>query len=214
MKQGHPDYIVVEGPIGVGKTTLAKRLAKTFDTELMLELAAENPFLPRFYSDPKSVALPTQLFFLFQRAKQLEALRQTDMFKSVQVSDFLIEKDKLFASVTLDDDELALYHQVYDRLTLDSPVPDLVIYLQAPIDILMQRIIERGHDYERPMSRNYLKKISDTYVEFFYHYTTAPLLIVNTNDFDLSGNDRDYNLLLEHIKHLPPGRHYFNPIEL
>ncbi len=214
MKQGHPDYIVVEGPIGVGKTTLAKRLAKTFDTELMLELAAENPFLPRFYSDPKSVALPTQLFFLFQRAKQLEALRQTDMFKSVQVSDFLIEKDKLFASVTLDDDELALYHQVYDRLTLDSPVPDLVIYLQAPIDILMQRIIERGHDYERPMNRNYLKKISDTYVEFFYHYTTAPLLIVNTNDFDLSGNDRDYNLLLEHIKHLPPGRHYFNPIEL
>lgn len=214
MKQGHPDYIVVEGPIGVGKTTLAKRLAKTFDTELMLELAAENPFLPRFYSDPKSVALPTQLFFLFQRAKQLEALRQTDMFKPVQVSDFLIEKDKLFASVTLDDDELALYHQVYDRLTLDSPVPDLVIYLQAPIDILMQRIIERGHDYERPMNRNYLKKISETYVEFFYHYTTAPLLIVNTNDFDLSGNDRDYSLLLEHIRRLPPGRHYFNPIEL
>jgi deoxyadenosine/deoxycytidine kinase len=214
MKQGHPDYIVVEGPIGVGKTTLAKRLAKTFDTELMLELAAENPFLPRFYSDPKSVALPTQLFFLFQRAKQLEALRQTDMFKPVQVSDFLIEKDKLFASVTLDDDELALYHQVYDRLTLDAPVPDLVIYLQAPIDILMQRIIERGHDYERPMNRNYLKKISETYVEFFYHYTTAPLLIVNTNDFDLSGNDRDYNLLLEHLRHLPPGKHYFNPIEL
>ena len=114
MKQGHPDYIVVEGPIGVGKTTLAKRLAKTFNTELMLELAAENPFLPRFYADPKSVALPTQLSFLFQRAKQLEYLRQTDMFKPVQVSDFLIEKDKLFASVTLDDDELALYHQVYE----------------------------------------------------------------------------------------------------
>ncbi len=213
MKQGHPDYIVVEGPIGVGKTTLAKHLAKTFNTELLLELAAENPFLPRFYSDPRSVALPTQLFFLFQRAKQIESLRQTDMFKPVQVSDFLIEKDKLFASVTLDDDELALYHQVYDRLTLDAPVPDLVIYLQAPIDILMQRIIERGHDYERPINRSYLKKISDAYVEFFYHYTTSPLLIVNTNDFDLSGNDRDYNLLLEHIRHLPPGRHYFNPIE-
>jgi deoxyadenosine/deoxycytidine kinase len=214
MKQGQPDYIVVEGPIGVGKTTLAKRLAKTFGTELMLELAAENPFLPRFYSDPKSVALPTQLFFLFQRAKQLEALRQTDMFKPVQVSDFLIEKDKLFASVTLDDDELALYHQVYDRLTLDAPVPDLVIYLQAPLDTLMQRIIERGHDYERPINRSYLKKISEAYVEFFYHYTTSPLLIVNTNDFDLSGNDRDYNLLLEHIRHLQPGRNYFNPIEL
>ncbi len=211
MSKNHPDYIVVEGPIGVGKTTLAKRLAKTFNTELMLELAAENPFLPRFYSDPKSVALPTQLYFLFQRAKQIESLRQTDMFKPVQVSDFLIEKDKLFASVTLDDDELSLYHQVYDRLTLDAPVPDLVIYLQAPLDALMQRIIERGHDYERPINRSYVKKISEAYVEFFYYYSTSPLLIVNTNDFDLSGNDRDYNLLLEHIRQLPLGKHYFNP---
>lgn len=213
MKEGHPDYIVVEGPIGVGKTTLAKRLAKTFNTELMLELAAENPFLPRFYVDPKSVALPTQLFFLFQRAKQIESLRQTDMFKPVQVSDFLIEKDKLFASVTLDDDELALYNQVYERLTLDAPIPDLVIYLQAPIDVLMQRIIERGHDYERPINRSYLKKISEAYVEFFYYYTTSPLLIVNTNDFDLSGSDKDYTLLLEHIRQLQPGKHYFNPLE-
>ncbi len=211
MNKNHPDYIVVEGAIGVGKTTLAKRLARTFNTELMLELAAENPFLPRFYSDPKSVALPTQLYFLFQRAKQIEALRQTDMFKPVQVSDFLIEKDKLFASVTLDDDELALYNQVYERLTLDAPVPDLVIYLQAPLDTLMQRIIERGIDYERPISRSYLKKISEAYVEFFYYYTTSPLLIVNTNEFNLSGNDRDYNLLLDHIKSLPPGKHYFNP---
>ncbi len=211
MSKSHPDYIVVEGAIGVGKTTLAKRLARTFNTELMLELAAENPFLPRFYSDPKSVALPTQLYFLFQRAKQIEALRQTDMFKPVQVSDFLIEKDKLFASVTLDDDELALYNQVYERLTLDAPVPDLVIYLQAPLDTLMQRIIERGIDYERPISRSYLKKISEAYVEFFYYYTTSPLLIVNTNEFNLSGNDRDYNLLLDHIKRLPPGKHYFNP---
>jgi deoxyadenosine/deoxycytidine kinase len=211
MSKKHPDYIVVEGPIGVGKTTLAKRLAKTFNTELMLELAGENPFLPRFYADPKSVALPTQLSFLFQRAKQIESLRQTDMFKPVQVSDFLIEKDKLFASVTLDDDELSLYNQVYERLTLDAPIPDLVIYLQAPLDILMQRIIERGHDYERPINRKYVKKISEAYVEFFYYYTNSPLLIVNTNDFDLSGNDRDYNLLLEQIGRLPPGKHYFNP---
>ncbi len=211
MKQGHPDYIVVEGPIGVGKTTLAKKLADTFNTDLMLELAAENPFLPRFYSDPKSVALPTQLFFLFQRAKQLESLRQTDMFKPVQVSDFLIDKDKLFASITLDDDEMDLYHQVYERLTLDAPVPDLVIYLQAPVDILMQRIMERGHHYERPINRSYLKKVSDAYVEFFYYYNNSPLLIVNTDDFDLSGNERDYKLLLEHINQLPPGRHYFNP---
>lgn len=213
MKQ-IPDYIVVEGPIGVGKTTLATKLAKTFDTELMLELANENPFLMRFYSDPKSVALPAQLFFLFQRAKQIEELRQTDMFKPVQVSDFLIEKDKLFASITLNDDELALYHQVYEKLTLDVPVPDLVIYLQAPVDILLQRIRERGRDFERPLTRHYLHKISDAYIEFFYHYASSPLLIVNTQDFDLSTNDRDYEVLLEHIYQLQPGRHYFNPIDL
>ena len=213
MRKSHPDYIVVEGPIGVGKTTLAKRLAKTFNTELMLELATDNPFLPRFYSDPKSVALPTQLYFLFQRAKQIESLRQTDMFKPVQVSDFLMEKDKLFASVTLDEDELFLYNEVYDKLTLDAPEPDLVIYLQAPLDILMQRIIERGLDYERPINRNYVKKISDAYIEFFYYYTTSPLLIVNTDDFDLSNNESNFELLLEQIQSISPGKHYFNPKE-
>ena len=138
MNKDHPDYIVVEGPIGVGKTTLAKRLAKSFNTELMLELATENPFLPRFYSDPKTVALPTQLFFLFQRAKQIESFRQKDMFRPIQVSDFLIEKDRLFASVTLDTDELNLYQQVYDRLTIDNHTPDLVIYLQAPTEMGMK----------------------------------------------------------------------------
>lgn len=213
MSKSHPDYIVVEGPIGVGKTTLAKRLAKTFNTELMLELATDNPFLPRFYSDPKSVALPTQLYFLFQRAKQIESLRQTDMFKPVQVSDFLIEKDKLFASVTLDEDELFLYNEVYDKLTLDAPEPDLVIYLQAPLDVLMQRIIERGLDYERPINRNYVKKISDAYIEFFYYYTSSPLLIVNTDDFDLSNSNKDFELLLEQIQNISPGKHYFNPKE-
>jgi deoxyguanosine kinase len=213
VSKSHPDYIVVEGPIGVGKTTLAKRLAKTFNTELMLELATDNPFLPRFYSDPKSVALPTQLYFLFQRAKQIESLRQTDMFKPVQVSDFLIEKDKLFASVTLDEDELFLYNEVYDKLTLDAPEPDLVIYLQAPLDVLMQRIIERGLDYERPINRNYVKKISDAYIEFFYYYTSSPLLIVNTDDFDLSNSNKDFELLLEQIQNISPGKHYFNPKE-
>ncbi len=213
MSKRHPDYIVVEGPIGVGKTTLAKRLAKTFNTELMLELATDNPFLPRFYSDPKSVALPTQLYFLFQRAKQIESLRQTDMFKPVQVSDFLMEKDKLFASVTLDEDELFLYNEVYDKLTLDAPEPDLVIYLQAPLDVLMQRIIERGLDYERPINRNYVKKISDAYIEFFYYYTSSPLLIVNTDDFDLSNSNKDFELLLEQIQNISPGKHYFNPKE-
>lgn len=211
MKHGRPDFIVVEGPIGVGKTTLAKKLAETLNTDLLLEQAEENPFLPRFYADPKAAALPTQLFFLFQRAKQLESLRQADMFQPVHVSDFLIEKDKLFASVTLDDEELALYHQVYDRLTLNVPKPDLVIYLQAPVDDLLRRIGERGRDVERLIKREYLKKISDAYVEFFYYYSGSPLLIVNTEDFNFSSNDNNYDRLLEHINQLPPGRHFFNP---
>ena len=214
MSKKHPDYIVVEGPIGVGKTTLAKRLAKSYNTELMLELPTENPFLPRFYSDPKTVALPTQLFFLFQRAKQIESLRQKDMFRPIQVSDFLIEKDKLFASVTLDSDELNLYQQVYNRLTIDNHSPDLVIYLQAPIETLLQRIMTRGYYYEKSINHDYLKKISDAYIEFFYNYTSSPLLIVNTDDFDLSEDEKNYNLLLEHISTLSTGRHYFNPIQI
>ena len=214
MSKKHPDYIVVEGPIGVGKTTLAKRLAKSFNTELMLELATENPFLPRFYSDQKTVALPTQLFFLFQRAKQIASFRQKDMFRPIQVSDFLIEKDKLFASVILDSDELNLYQQVYNQLTIDNHAPDLVIYLQAPIETLMRRIMIRGYDYEKAINHDYLKKISDAYIDFFYNYTSSPLLIVNTDDFDLSKDEKNYNLLLEHIGTLSSGRHYFNPIQI
>lgn len=211
MTRDQPDYIVVEGPIGVGKTTLARRLARTFETSLMLEQAAENPFLPRFYADPRALALPTQLCFLLQRARQLEALRQTDLFKPVQVADFLIAKDRLFAEATLDDDELALYLQVYERLALDAPAPDLVIYLQAPVDVLLERVIKRGHDYERPLDRGYLGKIASAYIEFFYHYNDSPLLIVNTNDFDLATNDDHYELLLGQIRRHAPGRHYFNP---
>lgn len=214
MNNTYPDYIVVEGPIGVGKTSLAKSLAATFQTDLMLEMEEENPFLPRFYANHKSVALPTQLYFLFQRARQIEMLKQKDMFKPIQVADFLIEKDKLFAQITLDDDELDLYQQVYARLTLDAPVPDLVIYLQAPVEVLMQRIIERGHEYEKLIEKSYLQQVADAYVDFFYHYSTAPLLIVNTIDFDLVNGIQDYNLLLEQIQYLKSGRHYFNPKEL
>ena len=144
MTKGYPDYIAIEGPIGVGKTTLARRLADSFGTDLMLEGAEDNPFLPRFYEDPVSGALPTQLFFLFNRARQIQSLRQADMFRRVGVADFLMEKDRLFAQLTLSDDELALYNQVYEKLTLDAPVPDLVIYLQAPVEVLLKRISERG----------------------------------------------------------------------
>lgn len=206
-----PDYIVVEGPIGVGKTTLARRLAKTYQTDLMLEMADENPFLPRFYSDPVNAALPTQLYFLFQRSRQLETLKQADMFRPVQVSDFLMQKDRLFAELTLTTQELELYNQVYDKLTLDIPVPDLVIYLQAPTEVLIRRIHDRGIDHEQHISEEYLHKVSDAYIDFFYHYKDSPLLIVNTLDFNLSSDDGSYEELLAHIGSLGQGRHYFNP---
>jgi len=211
MNKRQPDYIVVEGPIGVGKTTLAKKLADTFNTELILESISDNPFLPRFYENPESTALPTQLFFLFQRAKQIESLRQADMFRPGQIADFLIEKDRLFAKVTLTDDEFDLYQQVYDRMTLEVPVPDLVIYLQSPVNILLKRIIERGIDYEKQIDESYLKNIANAYIDFFYNYTASPLLIVNTHDFNLVDGTHNYNMLLDHINQLPPGRHYFNP---
>lgn len=162
-----PGFIVVEGPIGVGKTTLAKRLAESFNTDLLLEGADENPFLNGFYENKKNVAFQTQLFFLFQRAQQMQDLRQADMFRPVHVADFIMEKDRLFAELTLDEEEFKLYQQVYQHLTIDAPVPELVIYLQAPVDVLRKRISQRGRDYERSMSREYLNKLNESYARFF-----------------------------------------------
>jgi len=216
--QPHPRpphrFIVVEGPIGVGKTTLASRLAETFNTEILLEHAAENPFLEKFYEDPRATALPTQLYFLFQRARQLEKLRQTDLFRPAQVADFLMQKDELFARITLNEHELDLYYQVYNRLALDAPLPDLVIYLQAPVDVLLRRIYARGVEFEKRIDEEYLRRVADAYIEFFYHYNASPLLIVNTTEFDIAGNVGDYDLLLHRIGDLSHGRHYFNPREL
>lgn len=216
--QPHPRpphrFIVVEGPIGVGKTTLASRLAETFNTEILLEHAAENPFLEKFYEDPRATALPTQLYFLFQRARQLEKLRQTDLFRPAQVADFLMQKDELFARITLNEHELDLYYQVYNRLALDAPLPDLVIYLQAPVDVLLRRIYARGVEFEKRIDEDYLRRVADAYIEFFYHYNASPLLIVNTTEFDIAGNVGDYDLLLHRIGDLSHGRHYFNPREL
>lgn len=215
MSKVSPEYIVIEGPIGVGKTTLAIRLADALGTDLMLESASENPFLPKFYQDPKSAALPTQLHFLFQRLRQMEALRQTDLFKPSLVSDFLVQKDKLFAGITLSDQELDLYNQIYSRLALDeAPAPDLVIYLQANVDDLQRRVYERGNNYERNINEQYLKSVADAYIDFFYSYDQSPLLIVNTADFDLARNTGNFQMLLEYIQDLAPGRHYFNPKEL
>ncbi len=211
MKQKVPDYIVVEGPIGVGKTSLAKKLADSYGVELLLEAPMENPFLASFYENPHLSALPTQLHFLFQRIKKIENLRQADMFRPIQIADFLIEKDMLFAEQTLTEEEFELYKQVYEKSATEAPVPDLVIYLQAPPEILIKRVLKRGNNYEKKINESYLRRISDAYVNFFYHYDQSPLLIINTENFDLVSNENNYKLLLEHISSLPPGRHYFNP---
>jgi deoxyguanosine kinase len=204
-------FVVVEGPIGVGKTSLARRLAQSFGSELVLEQTEENPFLERFYRNPRTAAFPTQLFFLFQRARQLQEFRQQDLFDPVRVSDYLLDKDRLFARVTLDDEEYALYEQVYARLAIDAPKPDLVIYLQAPVDVLMERIARRGIRYEQLIERSYLERIADTYARFFLHYDAAPLLIVNTGAIDLANSEPDYDLLLREIQRMRRGRQYFNP---
>ena len=214
MLRSPPDYIVVEGPIGVGKTSLAKKLASTFNTELLLEGADQNPFLERFYQNPKSAALQTQLFFLFQRVRQMEELRQGDIFRSVRVADFLIEKDRLFAQITLDDDELRLYDQIYSQMVLNAPCPDLVIYLQAPIEVLMERILKRGLAQERLIRSEYLKKVVESYARLFHYYSASPLLIVNAAGFDPLTNESDYESLLEQICTITSGRHYFNPLPL
>jgi len=208
-----PSYIAVEGPIGVGKTTLAKRLATTFNYDILLEEPETNPFLERFYRDRRTHALPVQLHFLFQRMQKLQALRQGDIFQQVRVSDFLIDKDPLFARVTLEDDEYRLYQTVYDNIITDLPKPDLVIYLQAPTTTLYERLQRRGNAIEKPVEESYLQQLNDAYTQFFYHYDDTPLLIVNTSEINLANqeNESDYRNLVRHILQTHSGRHYYNP---
>ena len=210
LKQA-PRFIAVEGPIGVGKTSLTKRLAETFNYELLLENAEENPFLDRFYQNPKQHALATQLFFLFQRAQQIEESRQSDLFEPVRVSDFLIDKDRLFAELNLEKDEYNLYHKVYQHLVIDAPKPDLVIYLQAPTEVLLQRIQKRGIPSEQMIESEYLNQLNRAYTEFFHYYSDSKLLIVNSAEIDLVANDEDYEQLVTYILSLPNGTHFFNP---
>jgi deoxyguanosine kinase len=206
-------FVVVEGPIGVGKTSLARRLAKSFDADLVLEQADENPFLERFYRNPKAGALPAQLFFLFQRARQLEELLQQDMFAATRVGDYLLDKDRLFARLTLDVEEYGLYEQVYAKLAISTPAPDLVIYLQAPVDVLMDRIARRGIQYEQQIDRAYLEKLMEAYARYFHEYSASPLLIVNAAQVDFVSNDADYAQLIEQVLRTKRGRHYFNPLK-
>jgi deoxyadenosine/deoxycytidine kinase len=205
-------YIVIEGPIGVGKTSLARRLAAALDAELMLEEAAANPFLERFYQDPRGAALPTQLFFLFQRARQVEDLRQPDMFNATRVADFMLEKDRLFAEVNLDRHELALYDRVHESLEVEPPAPDLVVYLQAPVDTLLHRIARRGLDYEQRITRRYLERLAESYSRFFHAYDAAPLLIVNAATIDPIHNEGHFQVLLSEMLQIRSGRHFFNPL--
>ena len=210
-----PKFIAVEGPIGVGKTTLTNLLAESFGYDTFLEKPGENPFLADFYENPSQAALGAQLFFLFQRVKQIQEIKQDDIFTPTRVSDFLLDKDQLFAKATLNDQELKLYQQIYDYLSLDLPTPDLVIYLQADTKTLHNRVIHRGIQMEKKVSFEYLDLLNESYKNFFFEYERSPVLIVNSEHLDLESNEYDFNLLLDKMLEYfnnPEGtKMYFNP---
>ena len=203
-------YLVVEGPIGAGKTSLAGRLASRLAADLVLEQPEENPFLARFYQDMARFALPTQLFFLFQRARLLEPLAQPDMFGRPAIGDFLLDKDPLFARITLSADELALYQKIYEALRPRSPTPDLVVYLQAQPATLVERVRRRARGYERPVSEEYLALLAESYARFFYHYNASPVLIVNSDNLNFVERDGDFELLVSRLRGMRSRREFFN----
>ena len=206
-----PRFIAVEGPIGVGKTSLARKLADSLSADLVLEEVYENPFLERFYREGRSAALPAQMYFLFARARQIEELLQPDLFANVRVADYLFAKDRLFAELNLSADELALYDQVVATLKVDAPVPDLVIYLQSSVDALLERIARRGIPAERAIDRRYLERLNDAYARYFHAYNDGPLLIVNASQIDPISSSADYDQLFQQIEKTTGGRHFFNP---
>ena len=203
-------HIAVEGPIGAGKTSLARRLAERLGAELLLEQPGENPFLARFYQDMARFALPTQLFFLFQRARQLEALAQPDMFGRPTVSDFLLEKDPLFARITLSGDEMALYQKIYDAIRPRAAAPDLVVYLQARPATLYERVRRRASEFERGIGEDYLALLAEGYARFFYSYSAAPVLIINSENLNFVARDSDLELLLARMRGMKSRREFFS----
>jgi deoxyguanosine kinase len=206
-----PRYIAVEGPIGVGKTSLARRLGASLGAELLLEGAADNPFLPRYYEDPARYALATQLHFLCQRTRQLQPRRQTDMFSPPIVADFMFDKDRLFARIALDPHEFELYEDIFQRFAPEVPAPELVLYLEAPLDVLLARIARRGIAYEQAIAPAYLKRLRREYIEFFHTYSAAPVLMIDAAASDLLGNERHYAALLNRIARGVTGRLAFEP---
>jgi deoxyadenosine/deoxycytidine kinase len=203
-------YLVVEGPIGAGKTSLARALARHLDADALLEAPQDNPFLERFYGDMPRYALPTQLNFLFQRVDQLRGLAQLDFFRRPTVADFLLEKDPLFARLNLSDDELALYEKIYSHLRPQTPTPDLVVYLQAPVTTLVARVHKRGVDYERAIPEVYLARLADAYSRYFYQYDDAPLLIVNSERLNFVDDQAHFELLVSRIAGMRGRREFFN----
>lgn len=200
-------YVVIEGPIGAGKTSLATKLALRYSAHTLLEQPETNPFLERFYRDQSRYALPTQLFFLFQRVQQLGEIEKLG---SSVIADFLLEKDPLFARLTLADDELKLYEQIFAQLKPQAPLPDLVIYLQAPPDTLVERVVRRGNPVEAGISESYLRALSDSYTRFFHKYDAAPVLIVNTENLNPIERDEDFELLISRIEKMRGRREFFN----
>ncbi len=209
----HFRYIAVEGPIGVGKTTLAERLGTRLDATVVLE-EAENPFLADFYSDHPGAALQAQLFYLLNRHRQQTALRQADLFSQTTVSDYLFDKDKIFAYLNLDDNELFIYQRLYDLLVRDVPPPDLVVYLQAPTDVLLRRLRSRWTDPEAAAFEpdpDYLKELNEAYHHFFFHYNATPLLVVETSQFDSEASDEALDELVKQIRMMGAGTRYYVP---
>jgi len=207
-----PRYIAIEGPIGVGKSSLAKLLAQKYASRLVKEEVAGNPFLERFYENPRKFAFQTQLFFLLSRYRQQRELAQGDLFETGLVCDYILAKDKIFALINLEDDEVSLYESIYKLLVSTLPKPDLVIYLQARPEVLLSRVRKRGVAYERNISLDYLRTLSDAYNEYFFHYNETPLLVVNTSEIDFVESTRDLEHLVREVKSVKRGTQHYIPL--